>query len=219
MKANAGGLSSYVDSVKEAVVDRLQNPALLRIAALSFIGLLGLGAGGVPLYSRILSLQEDYARESKRRFFIEQHRMVISKLRQFRKRVPKDGDQDWWMQTLSDTMNGCRLAPTNLSPRPEASSKSKIGNYFGITYRFQVKGPYRDVVKLIGALENQQFVVRMPNISLSSEGGNASWVSANFAISVLAVKSRSSKKASEKGAEGKDKKGGASRKEAEAAEE
>jgi hypothetical protein len=157
----------------DAVVLRLQDPDLLRMTILGFIGVVGLGLAGIPIYNRITTLQEMLSCERERDHLIRDHNLLESKLMQYKKRLPKDASLDWWIQYILDAGRQWELKITEFKPSLAQGPTSQIGKRKGTLLRFEIVGPFSHILHFIGWLENQKTIVRIALISIVKDSPSA----------------------------------------------
>ncbi|HVE12783.1 MAG TPA: hypothetical protein VNI01_05270 [Elusimicrobiota bacterium] len=196
---NWPALRKLLERAMEWAVLRLQNPAHLRILLLTLIGLIGVLGVGVPMRLQIDSLQEQLANEKLRRSLIKSHKDISFTMQKYKKRLPKDGDFDWWLKYLVALAGEMNVTVREM--RPVHMENVKIGNMEGVFFYFSLGGDFRDCVRFIGRLENQQNIVHLSRMSFNA--GRDGQVTVSMALLTLISTSKPKKDAGT----GKKKKG------------
>jgi hypothetical protein len=151
-----------------------------------------------------LSLREELAQEAQRQRLIKQHKTIFSHLMQYRKRIPEDGSTDWWIGYLADTIRTCQVKLTEFKPVPVKSAQAKAGQLAGGVFKFTVTGSFKNILTLIGTLENRQCLARVTQVSIT-KGRDASTLIASFSVGVLLAQPKPGKRAERKDPESRQK--------------
>lgn len=144
----------------------LQDPDLLRITTLVMMTVLGLGAVGVPMYLKISDLQEELAQEQERNRLIRDYSKAKKMLRKYRKHTPREADLDWWIATILDISRKANLKVVEFKPLKVKGKQARAGALQGTLLKFDLRGPYQNVVDFIGRLEHSSDNVAISRVLL-----------------------------------------------------
>ena len=173
--------------IQRKIRDSLQDPNRLRIVILMMIAIAGIGALGLPMQGNITTLQKEFVDEMERQALIKDYNNVKKQLSQYRKRVAKDADLNWWVEHVINISRESKLKVVEFKPFKIKGSQARVKKLQGTFLKFDLRGSYGDVLNFIGRLENQKYGVRITRISLQKESEIAE-LKATVTLGVLAKK-------------------------------
>lgn len=187
MSTNAEKKPSALRRLGDLVKARLQDPDLLRMAVLLAISALGLGSLGLPMYSKISGLQRDLAHEQERRELIRDYAHAKKMVQQYRKYTPKEADLNWWIEYILNASRQADVKVVEFKPFHQKGRQSRVGALEGTLLKFDLRGPYANIVNFIGRLENAPSRVCIVRVVVQRESEVAE-LKSSVTIGVLAKK-------------------------------
>lgn len=180
-----GGLQqTNWNKLKQDTLVQLRNPKRLRLVVLGALTLVGIAGVYLPLTSRAEQLERAIAIEKQRAGHIEDIDKLRSMMGTYLKRLPNNGDANWWTEYFLTGIRDTRGRLRKLEPRTE---KRAMGNLQGLTFKVEIDGRYEDFVHFISWLESNEKLVRITVLNMEKVSGV---IKSTITIAVLTSKGK-----------------------------
>jgi len=193
-------LPEYIktDKIKAQVIEHLQDPRRMRIVVIFGIGFIGFVLIGLPLHSKMRTLEEQLIEETKRQEHIIDIQQIKTKDKIYQKHLNKNGTLNWWIEYL---LNGSRQYGVKIlefKPYEPKGLDARSGTYQGILFQFRLNGKYNNLTEFVKWVETNKWSMRYTRLMIQRERGSDTLV-ANMTIAILVNKQEKEEKKAEAG--------------------